>query len=93
MNIESLSGNVWGINNSGEITKLENNGIFDVIGDSQAVGVGNYNGTIGNLTNRGVMNIESLYGNVWGIDNSGEITKLENNGIFDVIGGSQAFGI
>ena len=93
MNIESLSGNVWGIDNSGEITKLENSGIFDVIGDFQAVGVGNYNGTIGNLTNRGVMNIESLSGNVWGIDNSGEITKLENNGIFDVIGDSQAVGI
>ena len=83
----------WGIDNSGSITILNNNGIFKVTGKNNTTGIGNYNGTIGNLTNRGVMNIESLYGNVWGIDNSGEITKLENNGIFDVIGGSQAVGI
>ena len=84
----------WGIENSKIITTLYNDaGVLQVKGTNNTTGIGNYNGTIGNLTNRGVMNIESLSGNVWGIDNSGEITKLENNGIFDVIGDSQAVGI
>ncbi len=87
MNIESLSGNVWGIDNSGEITKLENNGIFDVIGDSQAVGIGNYGEITENLINNGTMKIETNSGNLYGINTSeGNISgSLINNGIIETL--------
>ena len=72
----------WGIDNSGSITILNNNGIFKVTGKNDTTGIGNFDdGRIENLINNGLIEVENKNSNLWGINNNtSTIGTLKNNG-------------
>lgn len=85
--------NVWGIYSNRIIAFLKNDGLIEVNGDKQSIGIGNSGINKGELLNQGILRVTSLNGNVWGINNKGPQNKIENSGLLEVNGANEAKGI